>query len=489
MASRIIGKWRLLEQIGAGGNGEVRKCADSATGEIFAMKILTKKSKESYQRFLDEANIMKVQRAAGILPIIDCYFPASFDAIQANDTIYYVMPLATPAKQCLFGCKFAEKVRAIIDIIKMLSQLHHQGIAHRDIKIENILKYQDHYVLSDFGLVFYKDKPRVTNTDERIGARRTLAPEMERPGSKDADPFKADVYSIAKTIWCILTENTDCFEGQYNRNQAIRLVDNVQDARGIYFTPLDELLTACTDVAPANRPDIDQVLSRFDEWVKIQDDFAKSNRKQWIEVISALFPYSIPQHAEWTNMQDIMSVLSLISRYDSLNHLFFPDGGGLDLTAVSKSYEDHCLELDFDGLRRIINPKILIFESIEADFLWNYFRLECNPMEPVLKSTPKDCSEEGVSEIAPLEYEEYHVLEDRDVAITEGYHVTPLSRQIERHLKGSIVIFSKNSLYNRTTSTYDGRHNRINAKEFRDYIEQVARKYRKAPDGLYLMDF
>lgn len=141
MASRIIGKWKLLELIGAGGNGKVRKCVDSTTGEIFAMKILTKKSKESYQRFLDEANIMKVQKAANILPIIDCYFPASFDAIQANDTIYYVMPLATPAKQCLFGCKFVEKVRAIIDILKMLSQLHHQEIAHRDIKIENILKH------------------------------------------------------------------------------------------------------------------------------------------------------------------------------------------------------------------------------------------------------------------------------------------------------------------------------------------------------------
>ena len=489
MASRIIGKWKLLGQIGAGGNGEVRKCADSTTGEIFAMKILTKKSKESYQRFLDEANIMKVQKAANILPIIDCYFPASFDAIQANDTIYYVMPLATPAKQCLFGCKFAEKVRAIIDILKMLSQLHHQGIAHRDIKIENILKYQDHYVLSDFGLVFYKDKPRVTNTDERIGARRTLAPEMERPGSKDADPFKADVYSIAKTIWSILTENTDCFEGQYNRNQAIRLLDNVQDVRGIYFTPLDELLTACTDVVPANRPDIDHVLSRFDEWVKIQDDFAKSNRKQWVEVISALFPYSIPQHAEWTNMQDIMSVLSLISHYDSLNHLFFPSGGGLDLDAVFDSYEEHCLEMGFGGLRQIFNPKILIFESIGEDLLWNYFRMECNPLEPALKSTPKDSYDEGVSEMSPLEYEDYGVMEDGDLAKQKGYNVTDYSRQVTRQLKGSYVIFSKNSLYNRTTGTYDGRHDKMSTETFRAYIEKAYNKYKKAEDNAFLNDF
>lgn len=29
----------------------------------------------------------------------------------------------------------------------------------------------------------------------------------------------------------------------------------------------------------------------------------------------------------------------------------------------------------------------------------------------------------------------------------------------------------------------------MNAKEFRDYIEQVSRQYRNAPDDLYLMDF
>ena len=37
----------MLELIGAGGNGKVRKCVDSATGEIFAMKILTKSTRTS----------------------------------------------------------------------------------------------------------------------------------------------------------------------------------------------------------------------------------------------------------------------------------------------------------------------------------------------------------------------------------------------------------------------------------------------------------
>lgn len=31
----------------------------------------------------------------------------------------------------------------------------------------------------------------------------------------------------------------------------------------------------------------------------------KSNRSQWVEVIKALFPYSVPTHAEWTDIKEI----------------------------------------------------------------------------------------------------------------------------------------------------------------------------------------
>lgn len=489
MAKRIIGNWGLKRKIGSGGNGEVWECIDQA-GNFYAMKILTRTTGEAYQRFLDEVKVMlSHQGNDGMLPVIDYNLPELNGSELTEGELYYVMPLAIPAKERLFGCIFEEKLNAIRDILKMLCQLHHQGIAHRDIKIENILMYQEHYVLSDFGLVFYQDKIRVTKTDERIGAKRTLAPEMERPGSKNADPFKADVYSIAKTIWVILTENSDSFEGQYSRNQVIRLEDNVKSPRYTYFTPLGDLLAECTDVLPALRPEIDQVLARFEEWENMQDDFAKSNRYQWVEVIKALFPYSVPAHAEWTDIKEIKIVLNLISHYDSLNHLFFPSGGGLDLDAVFDSYEDHCLELDFGGLRHVVNPRILTFESIGEDLLWNYFRLECNPMKPVLKSTPEDEFYEGVSEISPLEYVDYGVMEDGDLAKQYGYHVTDFSRQIARQLKGSFVIFSKSSFYNRTTGTYDGRHEKMSGKEFRTYIEKVYNKYKKSADDVYLIDF
>lgn len=153
-AKIIIGSWELKRKIGSGGNGEVWECIDKA-GNAFAMKILTKTTGEAYQRFLDEVKVMlSYQGTDGMLPVIDFNLPELDGLEQTEGELYYVMPLAIPAKDRLFGCIFEEKLNAIRDILKMLCQLHHQGIAHRDIKIENILMYLEHYVLSDFGLVF-----------------------------------------------------------------------------------------------------------------------------------------------------------------------------------------------------------------------------------------------------------------------------------------------------------------------------------------------
>jgi serine/threonine-protein kinase len=46
------------------------------------------------------------------------------------------------------------------------------------------------------------------------------------------------------------------------------------------------------------------------------------------------------------------------------------------------------------------------------------------------------------------------------------------SRYVSRILSGSIVIFSKSSMYNRESGTYDGRHNKMSSIDFRKYIQK-----------------
>ena len=52
------------------------------------------------------------------------------------------------------------------------------------------------------------------------------------------------------------------------KRQVTRLEDNVKCPRGTYFTPLGELLAECTDVLPDNRPNIEQVLARYEMCIR-----------------------------------------------------------------------------------------------------------------------------------------------------------------------------------------------------------------------------
>lgn len=61
----------------------------------------------------------------------------------------------------------------------------------------------------------------------------------------------------------------------------------------------------------------------------------------------------------------MVSVLNLLGQYDSLNHLFFPDEGGFDLTGASSSYEQDCIELHFGKFVYIIKPKRLLYEYVD----------------------------------------------------------------------------------------------------------------------------
>ena len=229
----------------------------------------------------------------------------------------------------------------------MLTSLHAQGIAHRDIKPANILLYNGCYVLSDFGLVFFNKKTAKTPVGTKLGAKWTISPQMERD-AVHADKFKSDVYSMAKTIWMILTGDMKSFEGQYKPNSVIGLRQYISKEKYLY--PLEKLLEQCTDYNENSRPDAAQLEKRFAEWIFINNSWSHQNLLQWQEVQEQLFPTTIPAHAEWHNIKDIVSVLQLLGQYNSQNHTFFPDGGGLDLTGANLSYEKDCIELHCDGL-------------------------------------------------------------------------------------------------------------------------------------------
>lgn len=250
--NRKINGWTLVSRLGNGGNGEVWKCRN-ARKEEYAIKFLKMVRGDSYKRFYDEVVFMKQYAGTmGVIPIVDKYIPEySKRYSKLALPFYYVMPLASPIEKLIDKMPFDEKIEVIKNLLRILTELHSKGIAHRDIKPANIMLYNGDYVLSDFGLVFFQNKTFKTPPGSKLGARTTIAPQMQRD-AVTADKYKADVYSMAKTIWMILTEDLKSFDGQYKINSAFGL-RQLMTEKGVYWYPLEKLLIRCTDLNESAR--------------------------------------------------------------------------------------------------------------------------------------------------------------------------------------------------------------------------------------------
>jgi len=193
------------------------------------------------------------------------------------------------------------------------------------------------------------------------------------------------------------------------------------------------------------------------------ENFAIKNAEDWKKIHYDIFGSTIPLHYEWTDIHDIVTVLDKIASVENSNHMFFPDSGGLDLEEVSISYEKGAIEL-FASTPYIVKPRKLVFESIDANLDWNYFRLETKELKPsgVANELPKDFLREEVIELSPGNYI------NKEHWNKEEYEGT--ARIVRRYFRGSFVIFKKTSAYNNNPATYDARHEKLGEVGFRKLI-------------------
>lgn len=457
------GSWRLISRHSGGGNSSVWKVENIENGEVHIMKLLRKTHDTAKLRFQDEIKIISEnQDNNGVMRI--------FDYSTDSEPLWYVMPESQTLNKFLGKLDSTAVMNAILEIAKVLSPLHAKGVSHRDIKPQNLFYKEGSYIIGDFGLVDYPEKIKgLTIQGNSLGPRWTIAPEM-RNNPETADGSKADVYSLSKTMWILLTSIEKGFEGQYSPTGSIGLANYAPD---LYLPILEDLLVKSTENNPDLRPSIDEFIEILEDWIDHQENWQKKNSLDWRLIQSKLFPLITPAYAEWTSAHEICSILNIVGGIKALNHAFFSDYGGLDLEGAKPSTrESGCLELDF-GSTYLVKPKKLMFCSFNNDAEWNYFYCEFDKLEPVFEEWVDDGREE-VLELESGEYKPWDFVEYYYEKYDDGYNYAPTNyRRINRCSGGSIVIFRKTSSYNRTPSTYDGRHAKMGAEKFRDYIQHL----------------
>ncbi|BCZ46656.1 hypothetical protein psyc5s11_27230 [Clostridium gelidum] len=463
--------YNTLNELGEGGNAKVYHVQCKDNEEEYALKDLNAGGAEKKGRFIDEINVIKdnCTEIEGIIPIFDF----------SIDEYWYTMSIAKPAIEYILEneLNIKEIAQGIIQLCQTLEKLHEKGISHRDIKPSNIYYYKSRFYFGDFGLVeFPENINEFTKSDKGLGAIFTIAPEMKR-NPKSADGKKADVFSVAKTMWMFLSKDEKGFDGVYNyldSSHSLRYIDKYKDT---HLVEIDELLRAATDNVPEIRPTIKEFKERLENWLVIYSDIDKSQASDWNFLNKQLFGSNPPESSSWRNINKIVEVLNIIGKTPAYNHMLFHDSGGLDFSHAENAAEDGCIKLyDTLGFCYIVKPRILHFEGFEKKYRWNYFLLELNEMRSIFESNTYNnyeyLVEDSPGNYVSAQYAQYGVYDyDTGTPLPKGYKI------VHRCTKGKFLIVMKSGPYNGINGTYDGRHGDCSDIAFREYMNNLISNY------------
>ena len=460
-----------LGELGKGGNAKVYHVKRKDNDKEFALKDLNEGRKEKYSRFTNEINTINdnCQEIEGIIPIFDF----------SIDEYWYTMPIAKPAMDYIIENELdiKEIIQKVISLSQTLEKLHEKGICHRDVKPSNIYYYMDRFAFGDFGLADFPDNTDgFTKSNRGLGAIFTIAPEMKR-NPKSANGKKADVFSLAKTMWMFLTKNEKGFDGVYDYLDSNHSLRYIEQYKNTHLVEIDELLKDATDNNPNVRPTIKEFKERLINWIDVYSDIGKSQASDWNFLNKQLFGSNSPESASWRNINKIVEVLNVVGQTPAYNHMFFHDKGGLDFSHAEMAAENNCIKLyDTIGFCYIVKPKILYFEGFDENYKWNYFLLEFDELSPILGDGDYPDREYLVEDYpahyVSARYAQYKVYDyEKGTPLPEGFQT------VCRYMRGKFLIVMKNGPYNGISGTYDGRHGDCDANEFRDYIDSLVKHY------------
>jgi serine/threonine-protein kinase len=197
-SASMVGKYEVLEPLGAGGMGVVLRARDSSLGRDVALKMLRGAATGTAHRtrLLAEARALARIRHRNVVPVYECG--------EADGEIFIAMALidGLPLLQWLEQAPTHEqRCTVALAIADGLIAVHDGGLVHRDIKPANVVISNDEAVLVDFGLARADDAPALQG--DRSGTPAFLAPEVEQGAAATAS---SDQYQWWRLVQLLLPD-------------------------------------------------------------------------------------------------------------------------------------------------------------------------------------------------------------------------------------------------------------------------------------------
>jgi serine/threonine-protein kinase len=203
-----IDHFRVETVVATSGMATVYKATDLDTGNTVAIKVPHPEMESDpvlFDRFQREEDIGTRMNHPGVMRV----FP------NPNRTQVYIVMEWVPGRllRCIMNKEkrlpLARAVHLTIGICEALEYIHTHGVAHRDMKPENVMVYEPEpgnevIKLIDFGIAANAGSRRLTfaNFSQSMGTPDYISPEQVRGKRGDA---RSDIYALGVMLYEMLT--------------------------------------------------------------------------------------------------------------------------------------------------------------------------------------------------------------------------------------------------------------------------------------------
>ena len=305
--------YKLIEQVGSGGNGRVFS-AETSDGEKVAIKFVERNiSTNKLKRFKNEINFCEQHTHKNIVRVLD----RGHAFLDDKEYVFYVMPLYTETlkDKIKTGVPHDKVIEIFVGLVEGVKFAHEHGSIHRDIKPENIMFAENSWepVICDFGIAHFSEDDLITiietKATDRMANFQYAAPEQRQRGGNVC--FQTDIYALALIL-------NEMFTGEIPQANGYKTIEEINAD----YAYLDKVFDHLYKQAPEERlyPE-DKILSeikilaeqdkREQEKLKLQETIISvtmpegydgSIENKRYENGKLIFTFDKPFPSEWFNM-------------------------------------------------------------------------------------------------------------------------------------------------------------------------------------------
>jgi serine/threonine-protein kinase len=270
LQSTLGPSFAIERQLGGGGMSNVYVVADAALSRRIVVKMLppNPSAKVDSDRFRREIQIAAGLQHPCIVPVLTTGF--------VDDSPYYTMPFVAGESLRAYLSTgqlppLARATRILRDVASAIAHAHEHGVAHRDLKPDNVLLSSGYAVVTDFCIAKAVSSARgesdveLTSNGMTVGTPAYMAP--EQAAADPAADHRVDVYALGIMAYEILTGQRP-FIGRTAQELLIAHITKppapITDRRLDLPGAMSALVMRCLAKSPDDRPSASDTVETLD---------------------------------------------------------------------------------------------------------------------------------------------------------------------------------------------------------------------------------